>query len=433
MVMDEALSNAAHPIAKGLESGPARFHDGCSRLRSWAYSSLDLYKHELLRVLYPVFIHCLMDLVAKRHIQGARNFFNTFREDHDMLHLRDLQKLEGGLLICRLEMEFAHSLRQSKFNIKIWEYSYELLLQHLHNTQSTTILDLTNEHIDFQGTSLQLLLDNLPGTISDDPEAVMLCGSSQDEANQLLEDMAKPKKGRMKRIRKDQLNEESKVELSILEDLRNRVQLSSVALPSVSFYTFLNTHNGLSCSSISHDGSLVAGGFSDSSLKVWDMAKLGQQTVNCKFVVITCLEQYNMSDCVCLEQYNMSDCVCLEQYNMLIEMGVFYSSVDHSTHFAFASFCDWIGDINHDKILKTQSRDWDFLEVPGQVLILTPLSVFLKVQFFTIKPSTEFFIFILPQASNTNAMPSPHVTSSTCHFSLPSPNEIQSSPVAMFE
>lgn len=69
----------------------------------------------------------------------------------------------------------------------------------------------------------------------------------------------------------------TEVEHSILDDLRNRVQLSSVALPSVSFYTFINTHNSLSCSSISHDGSLVAGGFSDSSLKVWDMAKLGQQ------------------------------------------------------------------------------------------------------------------------------------------------------------
>jgi hypothetical protein len=34
------------------------------------------------------------------------------------------------------------------------------------------------------------------------------------------------------------------VEKSILEDLRNRAQLNSMALPSVSFYTFLNTHNG---------------------------------------------------------------------------------------------------------------------------------------------------------------------------------------------
>ncbi|KAK6912509.1 WD40 repeat [Dillenia turbinata] len=72
----------------------------------------------------------------------------------------------------------------------------------------------------------------------------------------------------------------TEVELSILEDLRNRVQLSSVSLPSVSFYTFINTHNSLNCSSMSHDGSLVAGGFSDSSVKVWDMAKLGLQADN---------------------------------------------------------------------------------------------------------------------------------------------------------
>ena len=43
----------------------------------------------------------------------------------------------------------------------------------------------------------------------------------------------------------------TEVEQSILEDLRNRVQLSSVALPSVSFYTFINTHNGYPSSFLS--------------------------------------------------------------------------------------------------------------------------------------------------------------------------------------
>ncbi|KAI3816115.1 hypothetical protein L1987_15805 [Smallanthus sonchifolius] len=54
---------------------PAMYHDGYSKLRSWTYSSLDLYKHELLRVLYPVFIHCFMDPIAKGHLQEARAFF----------------------------------------------------------------------------------------------------------------------------------------------------------------------------------------------------------------------------------------------------------------------------------------------------------------------------------------------------------------------
>ncbi|XP_048227970.1 transcription initiation factor TFIID subunit 5 isoform X2 [Ricinus communis] len=330
------------------EDTPARYHDEYGKLRSWTHSSLDLYKPELLRVLYPVFVHCYMDLVAKAHIQEARTFFNNFREDHETMHSRDLQKLEGVLSPSHLEeMEFAHTLRQSKVNIKICQYSNELLMQYLRNTKSTMMLGIVNEHINFQVSPGQ------PSSISDDDEVVTLIGSSQDAANQinkkeihwgLLEDSmeehlekagglhsdsekteGEAKEGDMdeskkrsieggkqgtsvKKMKKDKATSATakvvrpetnsaptaprvkpelplpviptEVEQSILEDLRNRVQLSSAALPSVSFYTFINTHNGLNCSSISHDGSLVAGGFSDSSLKVWDMAKLGQQGSN---------------------------------------------------------------------------------------------------------------------------------------------------------
>ncbi|KAM7255708.1 hypothetical protein ACFE04_008606 [Oxalis oulophora] len=332
------------------DTAPARYHDSYSKLRSWTYNSLDLYKHELLRVLYPVFIHCFMDLVANEHAQHARNFFNTFREDHEMMHLRDLQRLEGVSTPAHLEeMEFARSLRQSKLNVKMCQYSYELLLQYLHKTKSTTILGLINEHINFQVTTGQ------PSTITDDADAVMLMGSTQDTDSQinqkevhwgLLEDsledrldkaggllsdsektdgenkeveIEEPKKRSMEGGKQGATTKKSKkdkaaaatakaarpeasvvptaprvkpelalpimpteVEQSILEDLRNRVQLSSVALPSVSFYTFINAHNGVNCASISHDGSLVAAGFSDSSLKIWDMAKLGQQEDSCE-------------------------------------------------------------------------------------------------------------------------------------------------------
>ncbi|XP_047945491.1 transcription initiation factor TFIID subunit 5-like [Salvia hispanica] len=324
--------------------GPAQYQEGYSKLRSWAYSSLDQYQHELVRVLYPVFIHAFMDLVAKGHIQEARSFFNSFRGDHEVMHTRDLQKLEGVLSPSHLEeMEFAHSLRQSKVGIKICQYSYDLLLQYLHKSQSITMLGIVNEHINFQVSPGQ------PSSIADDAEYVTFFGSEQDAANLinqkeihwgLLEDTLEERLEKMgapnmdsdkadgegeleenkkrsdggkqgttpKKLKKDKVvvgatakahRSDSvaasgaprvkpelalpeipvEVEQSILEDLRNRVQLSSMALPSVSLYTFINTHDSLNCASISHDGSLVAGGFSDSSLKVWDMAKLGKQNV----------------------------------------------------------------------------------------------------------------------------------------------------------
>ncbi|KAG2301284.1 hypothetical protein Bca52824_029935 [Brassica carinata] len=326
------------------ENDPSRYREGYSKLRSWGYNSLDLYKHELLRVMYPVFIHCYMDLVGKGHTQEARSFFNSFRKDHEMVHLRDLQKLGGVLAPSHLqEMEFARSLRQSKINIKICQYSYDLLIQYLHRTESTLMLGIINEHINFQVYSGQ------PNSASDDIEAVTIVESFHEKADHvnqkeiqwgLLEDsledrlektggpISDSEKGQgeskvgdmdgskkrsieigkqgssIKKLKKDKAGNatakvarqetstvlptprvkpelampvmSTDVEESILEDLRNPVQLSSVAMPSVSFYTFVNTHNGLNSSSISHDGSLVAGGFSDSSIKVWDMAKIGQ-------------------------------------------------------------------------------------------------------------------------------------------------------------
>ncbi|VFQ66292.1 unnamed protein product [Cuscuta campestris] len=347
--LNSSDTSQAHPLPNDIlsisQSGsvPAKYRDEYSKLRSWADSSLDLYKHELHRVLYPVFIHCFMDLVAKGHIQEARAFFNSFREDHEMIHSHDLQKLEAVLSPSHLEeMEFAYSLRQSKVNIKMCQYSYDLLLQYLHKAHAMVMLGMINEHINFQVSPGQ------PGLVSDDADVVTLIGSSQATAslvNQkeihwgLLEDSLEERlekaggmlldsekvegeskdgetddnKGgkqgsSMKKLKKDKVagptgkvshiegNTTSTtphvkpelplpaidmdVEQSILEGLRNRVQLSSLSLPSVNMYTFLNTQNGLNCASISHDGSLVVGGFSDSSLKLWDMAKLGQKTSN---------------------------------------------------------------------------------------------------------------------------------------------------------
>ncbi|XP_065016820.1 transcription initiation factor TFIID subunit 5 isoform X2 [Musa acuminata AAA Group] len=336
------LSSSSHPDLplSRLENDPARYSGGYSKLRSWAYSSLDLYKHELLRVLYSVYIHCFMDLVAEGHMRDARTFFQTFREDHELMHLRDLQKLEGILSPSHLEeMELACSLRQNKVKIKICQYAYDLLLQYLQKTQSLTILGIINERINFEVSPGQ------PISISDDMEVVALVGSNHDLAKQinqkevrwgLLEDsvedrlekansdsekaeaenkeldpednkrsvdggkqaapVKKPKKDKLVGATGKNVRSETstapvaprvkpdltlpimpmEVEKAILEDLRNRVQLSSSTLPSICFYTFINAHNGLNCSAISQDGSLVAGGFSDSSLKVWDMSKIGQ-------------------------------------------------------------------------------------------------------------------------------------------------------------
>ena len=61
--------------------------------------------------------------------------------------------------------------------------------------------------------------------------------------------------------------------MEALQDLRKRVQLSAASLPSVCLYTFLNTHQSLNTVEISSDAQMVAGGFANSEIKLWNVAK----------------------------------------------------------------------------------------------------------------------------------------------------------------
>lgn len=47
---------------KGTESA---YEQMFSKLKKWSFDSLDIYRDELSQVLYPMFIHCFLDLIAK--------------------------------------------------------------------------------------------------------------------------------------------------------------------------------------------------------------------------------------------------------------------------------------------------------------------------------------------------------------------------------
>jgi len=62
-----------------------------------------------------------------------------------------------------------------------------------------------------------------------------------------------------------------KTELQILTDLRNKVNLDNQTLPSTYFYTFFNCYYNINVIKISARGDLVAAGFSDSTIRLWDL------------------------------------------------------------------------------------------------------------------------------------------------------------------
>ncbi|PKU85694.1 Dynein assembly factor with WDR repeat domains 1 [Dendrobium catenatum] len=245
------------------ERGPALYHDGYSKLRSWAYGSLDLYKYSynlLLQYLQKAQSFTMLEVINE-HINFEVSSVQpvSISDDSDVIALvgnsQDLAKqvnrkeVRWGLLEDTVEERLEKTLSDSE---KVEGENKDMDL----DDNKKRSADVGKQ----VAASKKLKKDKVIGAVG---KGVRSETSTVSLAPRVKPELTLPIMP-------------SEVEQSILDDLRNRVQLSSLALPSVSFYTFINTHNGLNCASISSDGSLVAGGFSDSSLKVWDMSKIGQ-------------------------------------------------------------------------------------------------------------------------------------------------------------
>ncbi|EFN55699.1 hypothetical protein CHLNCDRAFT_133982 [Chlorella variabilis] len=57
----------------------------------------------------------------------------------------------------------------------------------------------------------------------------------------------------------------------LMQELQLRQQVSADSLPSCCFFTFFNTHQSLNCVAFSSDAAAVAGGFADSSVRLYDL------------------------------------------------------------------------------------------------------------------------------------------------------------------
>ena len=106
-------------------------------LRSWVETSLDLYKPELSRLLYPIFIHCFLELIAKNFSSQAKRFLDKFKGDHVMLHGLEINKLAGISLPEHLkENELAQAYRNNKYRTIVSKTSINLLLYFLHENEA---------------------------------------------------------------------------------------------------------------------------------------------------------------------------------------------------------------------------------------------------------------------------------------------------------
>jgi transcription initiation factor TFIID subunit 5 len=105
-------------------------------------------QNELSRVLYPVFVHCFLDLIEKNCVELAREFLEKYLPDHERLHGAEIKMMSGLGAPEHVEgNEQAEIFRKNKFYVKLCPYSFDLLLRFLHGYDFMLLLSIINERI----------------------------------------------------------------------------------------------------------------------------------------------------------------------------------------------------------------------------------------------------------------------------------------------
>ncbi|CAO3684650.1 unnamed protein product [Rhizopus stolonifer] len=223
-----------HPHVEDIETIQSSYKS----LREWTLYGLDIYKSELQELLYPMFMYTFLEFKSRGAEEYAQTFLEKFKHDHLQKHDADLESLEST------------NNYPAKYTVKISRIPLEIFFRFLQENQYRTLIRIVNERL-----HIEKILPASAGGGSDQNEIRI---KTEDDM-----DIDKPLTA--------YTNTDIRAELESLHKLRRLVSLGSVAQPSVCLYTFHNTQDQVNCFSISEDATLVAGGFSESFIKVWSL------------------------------------------------------------------------------------------------------------------------------------------------------------------
>ncbi|XP_014677926.1 PREDICTED: transcription initiation factor TFIID subunit 5-like [Priapulus caudatus] len=291
------------------EGDPSIYEDQYLTIREFIEESLDTYKCELSMLLYPLFVHLYLELVYNEHESKAKRFFIRFSAQQEDYLQEDLRQLR--MVTKKEHMEenehIMENFRTSKYVIRMSRDSYTLLKRHLQAKKKNFLLNLIQEHlyIDvFDGIprnkkQITAVAGALGGEARRDANKVKVffgllkepdLSVQLEEEEEAADGEDKPKKKKPKkelfsrkakndpnapsatRIPLPELTDADKLDkIHALREAAKRVKLGEENLPSICFYTFANTYQGVSSAEIAEDSSMMAAGFADGVIRVWTL------------------------------------------------------------------------------------------------------------------------------------------------------------------
>ncbi|XP_076169076.1 transcription initiation factor TFIID subunit 5-like isoform X2 [Ptiloglossa arizonensis] len=295
------------------EGDPALYEKAYSELKKFVESSLDIYKHELGTILYPVLVHMYLELVYNNHSDEAKQLLEKFGGNLEEYYQNDLKRLSN---VTRREQmagnELTDTFKSNQFIIRMSRDTLSILKRHLQEKKHSVLLNIIQEHLYFdmyEGVARnKQQIDATSGAVVGEatrqdnkakvyygllkePDIQCVPPTEEEEDDTGGADGDKPKKKKAKkdplfskktksdpnappvgRMPLPNLKDADKLEkVKALREASKRVVLGPDTLPSICFYTLLNAVHTVTAAEVAEDSSLLAIGFSDSSIKVWTL------------------------------------------------------------------------------------------------------------------------------------------------------------------
>lgn len=132
------------------QGDPSVYENAYITLSKFVETSLDIYKHELGCVLYPVFVHMYLDLVCNGHEAEAVEFIKKFGPSQESYYQADIRNLE--VITKKEELNdntLVSNYKLKEFVVRMSRDTLSLLKRHLKEKKQTVLLDIVQENLFF--------------------------------------------------------------------------------------------------------------------------------------------------------------------------------------------------------------------------------------------------------------------------------------------
>ncbi|KAI4206183.1 MAG: hypothetical protein LQ346_001244 [Caloplaca aetnensis] len=123
-------------VSRVEESGGAKYGKAFDLFRHWIEENLEIYRPDLRRLLWPVFVYSFLDLVTDYYPKEARTFFSNFRETFENEHEDDLRSLQAIALPEHVSTnDIARIYQSQRYRVTLSQTAFFNLIQFLESKE----------------------------------------------------------------------------------------------------------------------------------------------------------------------------------------------------------------------------------------------------------------------------------------------------------